>query len=103
MQRDQMLERTNTLVALVLLVSPAVTLAEDPVARKPKTAKVTFRDQIGPLFRRRCTGRIDVDPSVDRWWPVGDQDEPSQDLQASSLVALACRTIPASPRQEGTE
>ena len=30
--------------------------AEDPVARKPKTAKVTFRDQIGPLFRRRCTG-----------------------------------------------
>ncbi|GIS60468.1 MAG: hypothetical protein CM1200mP2_26930 [Planctomycetaceae bacterium] len=56
MQRDQMLERTNTLVALVLLVSPAVTLAEDPVARKPKTAKVTFRDQIGPLFRRRCTG-----------------------------------------------
>ncbi|MBO50603.1 MAG: hypothetical protein CMJ69_07440 [Planctomycetaceae bacterium] len=56
MQRDQMLERTNTLLALVLLVSPAVTLAEDPVARKPKTAKVTFRDQIGPLFRRRCTG-----------------------------------------------
>ncbi len=51
-----MLKRTNTLVVLVILVLPPVVGAEDPAGAKSKSPRVTFRDQVGPLFRRRCTG-----------------------------------------------
>ncbi|HAA49101.1 MAG TPA: hypothetical protein DCE43_05235, partial [Planctomycetaceae bacterium] len=44
------------ITTLALLLAPPAVLAKDPAPAKPKTPKVTFRDHIGPLFRRRCTG-----------------------------------------------